>query len=80
MKEVTAKENKERWLHDVPANLISLILFLTKENKGKRVYELMNFINRAESKIIHVMSNGLSYSTDKDNKWYVLKDTLNRSN
>jgi hypothetical protein len=45
---------------------------LTRENNGIRVYEQKNYLDAKTGKEIHVMSNGLSYSTDKDSKWYVV--------
>ncbi len=39
---------------------------------GVRVYEQKNFTDDKTGKTIHAMSNGLSYATDKDSKWYVV--------
>ena len=72
MSQAFVKENEEQWLHEVPPTLNALIVYLTRENNGVRVYELKNYIDPESRKTIHVMSNGLSYNTDKDSKWYVV--------
>lgn len=72
MSQAFVKETEEQWLHEVIPTLQALTVYLTKENNGVRVYELMNFMDIKKGKAIHVMSNGLSYSTDADSKWYVV--------
>jgi hypothetical protein len=71
MSQAFVKESDEQWLHEVPPTLNALILYLTRENNGVRVYEQKNFIDKA-GKEIHVMSNGLSYAKDNESKWYVV--------
>lgn len=78
MSQAFIRESEEQWLHEVPPTLIALIVYLTRQNNGIRIYELMNFIDPAAGKTIHVMSNGLSYSTDHESKWYVLRDSFNK--
>jgi hypothetical protein len=70
MSQAFVKENEEQWLHDVPPTLNALIVYLTRENNGIRVYEKKMVINAAGQEV-HIMSNGLSYAIDKDGKWYV---------
>jgi hypothetical protein len=72
MSQAFVKESDEQWLHEVPPTLKSLILYLTRENNGVRVYEQKNFIDSREGKEIHVMSNGLSYAKDNESKWYIV--------
>ncbi|MEO6289204.1 MAG: hypothetical protein ABIO76_04760 [Ginsengibacter sp.] len=72
MSQAFVRESEEQWLHDVPPTLNALIFYLTRENNGVRVYEQKNYIDPKDGKNIHVMSNGLSYATDKDSKWYVI--------
>lgn len=76
MSQAFVRESEEQWLHEVQPTLRGLMVYLTRENNGIRVYELMNFIDPQKGKTIHVMSNGLSYSTDADSKWYILKETF----
>jgi hypothetical protein len=71
MSQAFVKESEEQWLHDVAPTLNALIIYLTRENNGIRVYEKKSFPG-ADGKEVHLMSNGLSYSIDNDSKWYVV--------
>ncbi len=71
MSHAFVKEEDGQWLHDVAPSLSALIIYLTRENNGIRVYEQKKFVN-AEGKEVHTMSNGLSYAKDAENKWYVI--------
>ena len=70
MSQAFVKENDEQWLHEVAPTLNALIVYLTRENNGVRVYEKKTVFNSAGQEA-HVMSNGLTYAKDKDGKWYV---------
>ncbi len=70
MSQAFVKESEEQWLHDVPATMNALIVYLTRENNGIRVYEKSSHANAAGN-LIHNMSNGLSYYLDKDSKWEI---------
>ena len=72
MSQAFVKESEEQWLHEVSPTLNALIVYLTRENNGVRVYEQKNFIDRDTRKTVHTMSNGLSYTTDAESKWYVV--------
>jgi hypothetical protein len=72
MSQAFVKESDDQWLHDIPPTLNALIAYLTRENNGIRVYEIKNYSDTQAGKIVHVMSNGLSYSTDKDSKWFIV--------
>ena len=72
MSQAFVKESEEQWLHDVPPTLKALIIYLTRENNGIRVYEQKKYVDAKTGKEVHLMSNGLSYATDKDSKWYVV--------
>lgn len=71
MSSAFVKESEEQWLHDIQPTLNALIVYLTRENNGIRVYEKKNFIDK-KGKEIFEMSNGLSYSKDDYGKWYVV--------
>lgn len=71
MSQAFVKEEDGQWLHDVAPGLNALIVYLTRENNGIRVYEKKIFLD-ADGKEVHEMSNGLSYSKDKDGKWIVV--------
>ncbi len=71
MSQAFVKESDEQWLHDIQPTLHALVVYLTRENNGIRVYEQKNFVDK-NGKEIHQMSNGLSYSKDDEGKWYVV--------
>ena len=62
------REGEDMWLSDVAPSLQALIVFLTKENNGVRVYEKRSFENPA-GRTVHEMSNGMTYSKDSNGKW-----------
>ena len=70
MSSAFVRESEEQWLHDIQPTLNALIVYLTRENNGIRVYEKKNFIDK-KGKEIYEMSNGLSYAKDDNSKWYV---------
>ena len=72
MSQAFVKETEEQWLHEVPPTLNALIVYLSRENNGVRVYEQKNFIDSNTGKTVYVMSNGLSYTTDTESKWYIV--------
>jgi len=72
MSQAFVKESEEQWLHEVAPTLTALIVYLTRENNGVRVYEQKAFHNSGNGREIHQMSNGLSYAKDEEGKWYVV--------
>jgi hypothetical protein len=48
-----------------------LILYLTRENNGIRVYQKNNHYSDKHEREVHLMSNGLTYAKDDTGKWYV---------
>lgn len=70
MSNAFVKEEDEQWLNDVQPTLNALILYLTRENNGIRVYEKRSYANAA-GHLLHEMSNGLSYTKDKSGVWEV---------
>ena len=71
MSQAFVKESDEQWLHDIQPTLHALVVYLTSENNGIRVYEIKNFVDK-KGREIHEMSNGLSYSKDENSKWFVV--------
>jgi len=71
MSSAFVKESEEQWLHDIQPTLNALIVYLSRENNGIRVYEKKNFVDK-KGKEIYEMSNGLSYAKDDNSKWYVV--------
>lgn len=71
MSQAFVKESDEQWLHEVPPTLNALVVYLTRENNGVRVYEQKTYIHPTNGREVHVMSNGLSYAKDDEGKWYI---------
>jgi len=65
------KESDEQWLQDISPTLPALINYLTRENNGIRVYEQSSRTDSSTGKTIHNMSNGMSYSIDNNNSWFI---------
>ncbi|MBC7850973.1 MAG: hypothetical protein H7Y31_14620 [Chitinophagaceae bacterium] len=70
MSQAFVRESEEQWLHEVSPTLGALIVHLTRENNGIRVYERKMTMNAA-GKEVHEMSNGLSYTRDENGRWMV---------
>jgi hypothetical protein len=71
MSQAFVKENDDLWLHDVAPTLNALIVFLTQENGGIRVYEKEKQTD-AIGREVSIMSNGLSYAKDDRGRWEVV--------
>ena len=56
-------------LQDVLSSTSALIVYLTRENNGIRVYEKSLLKDMENNRELHVMSNGLSYAKDENSKW-----------
>lgn len=72
MSSAFVKENDEQWLHEVAPGLPALLVYLTRENNGVRVYEKRNYVDEETGCTVHEMSNGLSYSKDEKGQWHVV--------
>ena len=71
MSSAFVKETEEQWLHEIQPTLNALIVYLTRENNGIRVYEKKHFVHPRQQIEMYEMSNGLFYSKDKEGRWYV---------
>ena len=71
MSQAFVREGDDQWLPDVGPSLNALIIFLTRENGGIRVYEQKNFTG-TDGRQVHAMSNGLLYAKDSKGKWEVV--------
>jgi hypothetical protein len=71
MSQAFVRESDEQWLHDVSPSLNALIVYLTRENNGIRVYE-QKTVTATDGRTLHVMSNGLSYAKDPQGRWEVV--------
>lgn len=74
MSSAFVRESDEQWLHEVGPSLNALIVFLTRDNGGIRVYEKKEYFNPKENRDVYQMSNGLSYAKNDDSKWYIVWD------
>lgn len=72
MSQAFVRENEEQWLHEIAPTLSALIVHLTRENNGIRVYEKKSYIHPKLNKEVYEMSNGLTYAKDEEGKWYVV--------
>lgn len=72
MSQAFVRESDEQWLHEVAPTLNALIVYLTRENNGIRVYEKRSYNHPKLNKEVHEMSNGLTYAKDDEGKWYVV--------
>ena len=71
MSQAFVKESEEQWLHDVSPSMPALIVYLTRENNGVRVYEKKQTLDNKTGKEVFEMSNGLSYTKDSDGRWEI---------
>jgi hypothetical protein len=72
MSQAFVKESDEQWLHEVQPTMNALIVHLTRENNGIRVYEQRTFPHPKDGREVHLMSNGLAYAKDDSGTWYVV--------
>lgn len=71
MSQAFVRESEEQWLHEVQPTLHALIVYLTRENNGIRVYEQKMYMHPKHGREVHSMSNGLSYAKDENGRWYI---------
>lgn len=72
MSQAFVRESDEQWLHEISPTMNALIAYLSRENNGIRVYEKENYLDEKTGKEVHTMSNGMSYTKDKDGRWSIL--------
>lgn len=73
MSQAFVRESEEQWLHDVAPSLSALVIYLTRENNGIRVYEKSSQFSKKYDREVHLMSNGLMYAKDNEGKWYIVE-------
>ena len=72
MSSAFVRESDEQWLHEVAPGLPALLVYLTRENNGVRIYEKRNYLSEKNGRPVYELSNGLSYSKDDKGQWYVV--------
>ncbi|MBD0297928.1 MAG: hypothetical protein ICV84_22485 [Flavisolibacter sp.] len=71
MSQAFVRETDEQWLHEVAPTLNALMVYLTRENNGIRVYEKRSYVSPKLNREVHEMSNGLSYAKD-EGRWFIV--------
>ena len=69
MSQAFVRESDDQWLDEISPTLQALVVFLTRENNGIRVYEKTTYIDNGRE--VHVMSNGLNYANDSG-RWKIV--------
>lgn len=72
MSQAFVKEEDEQWLHEIPPTLQALVLYLSRQNNGIRVYEKSHEYSEKYGGIIYRMSNGISYTHNGEGKWMMI--------
>ena len=72
MSQAFVRESDEQWLHEVAPTLNALIVYLTRQNNGIRVYEQKTYIHPKTGREVHEMSNGMGYTKDMDGRWEIV--------
>ena len=72
MSQAFVRESDEQWLHDVQPTLNALVVFLTRENNGIRVYEQKATMDNKTGREVYHMSNGLAYAKDEEGRWMIV--------
>lgn len=68
------KEGEYQRLEDVSPTLNALMVYLTRENNGIRVYEKRNYYDPKQGRDVYEMTDGLSYARSDEGKWYIVWD------
>ena len=71
MSRAFSKEQDDQNLGDISPTVKALIVYLTRENNGIRVYEKRSYVD-SQGRTIHEMNNGFSYTIDVCSRWSVL--------
>lgn len=72
MSQAFVRESDEQWLHEISPTMNALLVYLTRENNGIRVYEQKTFLHPKTGKEVFQMSNGLSYTKDDEGRWSIV--------
>lgn len=72
MSQAFVRENDEQWLHEIAPTLNALVVFLSRENNGIRVYEKSSRMDDKTGRDVHEMSNGFAYTKDDKGRWMML--------
>ena len=67
------KEYEDQWLHEISPTLNALIHHLTRESNGFAVYQKRTYKDAVTGKDVYEMSNGVAYSVNDQNQWFVVE-------
>ena len=70
MSQAFMREGDDQSLDEISPTMQALVVFLTRDNNGIRVYETKTYVENGRQ--IHVMSNGLSYTKGDKGRWLVV--------
>ncbi|MBX9850457.1 MAG: hypothetical protein K2X86_01725 [Cytophagaceae bacterium] len=68
------KEGEGQSLDEIGPGMNALINYLSNDNNGVRVYEKKNYFSDKHGRLLHEMSNGLTYALNDQSKWYIVWD------
>jgi hypothetical protein len=71
MSHAFVRDEDGQTLGDIAPTIGALVQFLTRGNNGVRVYERKNHKDM-DGRIIHEMSDGMSYTKDEEGRWIAL--------
>ena len=71
MSQAFVRESDEQWLHEIAPTMNALVVYLTRENNGIRVYEQKSSMDVKTGREVYQMSNGLSYTKDDEGRWCI---------
>ncbi|HQQ96711.1 MAG TPA: hypothetical protein PLX35_05580 [Cyclobacteriaceae bacterium] len=67
------REGDAESLDEIRPSVHALCMFLTRENNGIAIVE-RRVMNDGQGRILHVMSNGLTYTKDDRGRWMVYSE------
>jgi hypothetical protein len=71
MSQAFVRESDEQWLHEIAPTMNALVVYLTRENNGIRVYEQKSSMDVKTGREVYQMSNGLSNTKDDEGRWSI---------
>ncbi len=72
MSQAFVKESEEQWLHEMAPTMNALIVYLTRKIMAFASMKKSAHTDPKTGKEVHVMSNGLHYSKDRDGRWAIV--------
>ncbi len=74
MSQAFVKESDEQWLHEIAPTMSALMVYLSRQNNGIRVYEKKAYFCEQHQKDVHEMSDGMLYTKNDKGQWDVILD------